>query len=123
MITENLDLFFADFGVSFTAGAISGMCIKDQPGINILGNQVIEVGHQVIVKSSLFGHLLYDDNVTVAGEAYTVKETMPVEDGVFSLITLEKTADPEPPTVIVDGNVDAPEDGGSDDELIFDGNP
>jgi hypothetical protein len=92
VITEDLDLFFADFGVSFAAGAISGMCIKDAPGINILGNQIIEVGHQVIVKSSLFGDLLYNAYVTVAGEAYTVKETMPVEDGAFSLITLEKTA-------------------------------
>ena len=81
MITENLDLFFADFGVSFTAGAISGMCIKDQ---------VIQVDYQVIVKSSLFGGLLYNDYVTVDGLAFVVKETMPVEDGVFSLITLEK---------------------------------
>ena len=91
MITENLDLFFADFGVSFTAGAVSGMCIKDEPGLNILGNQIIEVGHQVIVKSSLFGALLYGDAVTVNGVAFTVKEVMPVEDGAFSLITLEKT--------------------------------
>jgi hypothetical protein len=90
VITENLDLFFADFGVSFVAGAVSGMCIKDQPGINILGDQVIQVDYQVIVKSSLFGGLLYNDYVTVDGLAFAVKETMPVEDGVFSLITLEK---------------------------------
>jgi hypothetical protein len=89
VITENLDLFFADFGVSFTAGATSGMCIKDAPGINILGNQIIEVNHQVIVKSTSFGSLLYNDMVMVAGNAFTVKETMPVEDGAFSLITLE----------------------------------
>lgn len=111
MITENLDLFFVDFGVSFTAGAISGMCIKDAPGINILGNQIIEVGHQVIVKSSQFGNLLYNDNVTVAGESFTVKETMAIEDGVFSLISLEKSfgvtlPTPEPPNnqLILDGN-------------------
>jgi hypothetical protein len=102
--TENLDLFFADFGVSFVAGAVSGMCIKDMPGINILGNQIIEVGHQVIVKSSVFGDLLYGNDVTVAGEAFVVKETMPVEDGAFSLITLEKAADPTPKTVILDGD-------------------
>lgn len=92
MITENLDLFFADFGVSFTAGAVSGMCILDQPGINILGNQVIEVGYQVIAKSSEFGGLLYGDEVEVDGVAFVVKETMPVEDGAFSLITLERSA-------------------------------
>ena len=91
MITENLDLFFADFGVSFTAGAISGMCIKDEPGINILGNQIIEVGHQVLVRTDQFGHLLYGAAVTVGGAAFTVKEPMPVEDGAFTLITLEKT--------------------------------
>lgn len=115
MITENLDLFFADFGVSFTAGAVSGMCLKDQPGLNILGDQVIEVDHQVIVKSAEFGALLYGDPVEVAGEAFIVKETMPVEDGAFSLIRLEKATDPTPPTIILDGN-----DGGN--EFIFDGN-
>lgn len=103
MITENLDLFFADFGVSFTAGAISGMCIKDAPGINILGNQVIEVGHQVIVKSSQFGGLLYNDIVIVAGETFIVKETMPVEDGAFSLVTLEKSAADQATDYILDG--------------------
>ena len=92
MITENLDLFFADFGVSFTAGAISGMCIKDMSGLGIIDGQIINPGHQVLVKSSLFGDLLYNAYVTVAGEAYTVKETLPVEDGAFSLIALEKTA-------------------------------
>jgi hypothetical protein len=92
VITEDLDLFFADFGVSFTAGAVSGMCIKDAPGLNILGNQVIQVDHQVLVKTSAFGGLLYNDPVTVNGEAYTVRETMPVEDGAFSLITLEKAS-------------------------------
>ena len=89
MITENLDLFFADFGVSFVAGAVSGMCIKDQPGINILGDQVIQVDYQVIVKSSLFGGLLYNDIVSVEDKLFTVKEAMPLEDGVFSLINLE----------------------------------
>lgn len=103
MITENLDLFFADFGVSFTAGAISGMCIKDAPGINILGNQIIEVGHQVIVKSSQFGDLLYNDVVIVNGENFTVKETMPAEDGAFSLVTLEKVAADQAATYILDG--------------------
>lgn len=96
MITENLDLFFADFGVSFVAGAVSGMCIKDAPGINILGNQIIEVGHQVIARSSQFGSLLYGDSVAVDGDAYMVKETMPVEDGAFSLITLERLDGPPP---------------------------
>jgi len=104
VITENLDLFFADFGVSFTAGAVSGMCIKDQPGLNILGDQVIEVDHQVIVKSSQFGSLIYNDPVEVEGVSFTVKETLPVEDGAFSLIRLEKNDDPAPPTVILDGD-------------------
>lgn len=119
MITENLDLFFADFGVSFTTGAISGMCIKDMPGVNILGNQIIKVDHQVIVKTAQFGDLLYGDPVTVDGSAYTVKEAMPVEDGAFTLISLEKTANPTPrtvaPTLIFDGN----DDGSA---FIFDGN-
>ena len=98
MITENLDLFFADFGVSFTAGAISGMCIKDMPGVNILGNQVILVDHQVLAKTADFGHLLYGNNVEIDGVAFIVKDApMPVDDGAFCLITLEKPDDPAPP--------------------------
>ena len=116
MITENLDLFFADFGVSFIAGAISGMCLKDMPGMNILGDQVILIDHQVLVRTDEFGDLLYGNNVEVNGVAFIVKDApMPVDDGAFSVITLEKAADPIPPTLILDGN-----DGGN--EFIFDGN-
>lgn len=91
MITENLDLFFADFGVSFVAGAVSGMCIKNMPGMEILGDRVIETDYQVLVKTSQFGNLLYNAAVTVEGAAYTVKDAKPVEDGVFTLVRLEKT--------------------------------
>jgi hypothetical protein len=103
VITEDLDLFFADFGVSFTAGAISGMCIKDMSGLGIIDGQIINPGHQVLVKTSLFGNLLYNAYVTVAGEAYTVKEALPVEDGAFSLVALEKVSAEEAMAYILDG--------------------
>lgn len=91
MITEDLDLFFDDFGVSFTAGAISGKCLKDMPGVSILDDQVLSVDAVVLVKTSEFGHLIYNNAVAIGGEPYIVKQpAMPVEDGAFSLIILEK---------------------------------
>lgn len=90
MITENLDVFFADFGVSFTAGAVSGKCLFNMPGMEALSDRIIETDFTALVKTSEFGSLLYNNAVTVAGVAYVVKVAKPVEDGVFTLITLEK---------------------------------
>ena len=39
-LTENLDVFLADFGVSVTAGAVSGLGILDLPG-ELVGDGMI----------------------------------------------------------------------------------
>lgn len=111
MIAEDLDLFFADFGVSFVAGAVSGMCLKDAPGVAILDDQILSVDGVVLVKTSEFGALLYGDTVAVDGIAYVVKNTKPVEDGAFSLVMLERLDGPPPPipgardvVIVLDGD-------------------
>jgi hypothetical protein len=104
VITEDLDLFFADFGVSFTAGAISGMCIKDMSGLGILDGRIIDPGHQVLVKTSAFSNLFYGTSATVAGEAFTIKDALPIEDGAFSLVALEKVDAEQVPVLILDGD-------------------
>jgi hypothetical protein len=104
VITEDLDLFFADFGVSFTAGAISGMCIKDMSGLGIIDERIIDPGHQVLVKTSAFSNLYYGTSAAVAGEAFTIKDTVPVEDGAFSLVALEKLDADQVPVLILDGD-------------------
>lgn len=92
MFTEDLDLFFADFGVSFTAGAISGKCIKDMSGFGILDDRIVDPGHVVLVKTSAFNNLFSGVSATVAGLPFTIKDAMPVEDGAFSLVALKEIA-------------------------------
>ena len=90
MITEDLDLFFADFGVSFTAGAISGKCIKDMSGFGILDDRIVDPGHVVLVRTDAFNNLFSGISATVAGQPFTIKDAMPVEDGAFSLVALKE---------------------------------
>ena len=104
MITEDLDLFFADFGVSFTAGAIPGMCIKDMSGFGILDDRIVDPGHVVLVKTSAFNNLFSGISATVAGQPFTIKDAMPVEDGAFSLVTLKEIDLPSVPVLILNGD-------------------
>lgn len=104
MITEDLDLFFRDFGVSFTAGAISGLCIKDMSGFGILDDRIIDPGHVVLVKTSAFNNLFSGTSATVAGQPFTIKDAVPVEDGAFSLVTLKEIDLPSVPVLILDGD-------------------
>ena len=104
MITEDLNLFFADFGVSFTAGAISGMCIKDMSGFGILDDRIVDPGHVVLVKTSAFNNLFSGISATVAGRPFLIKDAMPVEDGAFSLVTLKEIDLPSAPVSILDGD-------------------
>lgn len=104
MITEDLDLFFADFGVSFTAGAISGMCIKDMSGFGILDDRIVDPGHVVLVKTSAFNNLFSGISATVAGQPFLIKDAMTIEDGAFSLVTLKEIDLPSVPVLILDGD-------------------
>jgi hypothetical protein len=104
VITEDLDLFFADFGVSFTAGAISGLCIKDMSGFGILDDRIVDPGHVVLVKTSAFSNLFSGISATVAGQPFLIKDAIPVEDGAFSLVTLKEIDLPSVPVLILDGD-------------------
>lgn len=105
MITEDLDLFFADFGISFTAGAISGLCIKNMDGMGILDDRVMDAGDIALGKTSEFGQLSYNDFIVIDNIVYLVKDApRPVEDGVFSLITLERSEVQASIITILDGD-------------------
>jgi hypothetical protein len=104
MTIEDLDLFFADFGVSFTAGAISGICIKDMSGFGILDDRIVDPGHVVLVKTSAFNNLFSGISATVAGQPFTIKDAMPIEDGAFSLVALKEIDLPSVPVLILDGD-------------------
>jgi hypothetical protein len=90
-LTENLDVFLADFGVSVTAGAVSGVGILDMPGELVADGMIITTDYSLRCEASKFGTLAYGASITVGGTAYTIRENRLIEDGVFCEITLQKT--------------------------------
>ena len=93
-LTEDLDVFLADFGVSVTAGAVSSLGILDMPMEVVAGDQVLSIDYKLTVKTSDFGGLLYGDGITVDGVNYTVRSAQPIDDGRFTELFLMKIAPP-----------------------------
>jgi len=90
-LSEDLSVFLNDFGVSVTAGAISGVGVLDMPGQLLAGGMVLSTDYTLTCKAADFGGLLYGDSVTVNGVAYTVRETRLLDDGGFVEIGLQKS--------------------------------
>lgn len=90
--TENLDVFLADFGVSVTAGAVSGSGLLDMPGQLVADGMVITTDYSLRCEALKFGGLIYGAAVTVDGVNYQVRENRLIDDGKFCEITLLKVA-------------------------------
>ena len=104
MITEDLDIFLSDFGVSVTAGAVSGLGILDQPGEAVMDGMVISTSYRLVCRSDEFGWLGYGDLVEADGEAYKVQELGLVVDGKFCAVQLEKVTGGGPVEFVFDGD-------------------
>jgi hypothetical protein len=89
--TENLDVFLADFGVSVTAGAVSGLGLLDMPGELVADGMIITTDYSLRCEASKFGGLIYGAAVTVNSVSYQVRENRLIEDGAFCLLALQKT--------------------------------
>lgn len=77
MISENLDLFFADFGVpvEWQRGMndlVEGKGLLDRPDEINEGTLSISTAHAVTVRTDLFGGMIKGDTVTVDGTEYTL---------------------------------------------------
>ena len=90
-ITEDLDVYLADFGVSCTAGATTAKGILDMPGEVVAGGMVLTTDYFLTTRHSNFGTLISGDSITVDGEGYTVRENRRIGDGKFVEIALQKT--------------------------------
>lgn len=90
-IPEDPAEFLADFGVTVTSGATTGLGILDAPGEYLVNEQVISTGYELCAEASKFGSLGYGAAITVASVAYTVLDNRQLDDGVFCLISLQKT--------------------------------
>ena len=91
MITEDLNIFLADFGVSCTAGAVTALGILDMPSQVLLSDAILSTDYTLTAKASSFGGLQYGDAITVAGVAYTVREAQYIDDGQMVQLGLQKT--------------------------------
>jgi hypothetical protein len=89
--TEDLDVFLADFGVTVTSGAISGSGLLDMPGDLVADGMIITTDYSLRCEASKFSALAYGTAITVDGIGYTIRENKLIEDGVFCMITLQKT--------------------------------
>ena len=90
-LTEDLDIFLADFGVSCTAGATTANGILDMPSQVISDGLVLTTVYTLTARASNFGSLIRGDSITVDGTAYTVRETMLLDDGKFVQLGIQKT--------------------------------
>jgi hypothetical protein len=83
-LTEDLSLFLADFGVTVTSGAVTGLGILDMPGQVVAGEMIITTDYRLTAKTSEFGGLIYGAAVTVNGINYQVRDAMKIDDGEFT---------------------------------------
>lgn len=90
-ITENLNTFLDDFGVTCTAGAVTALGILDMPSQVLLNDAILSTDYTLTARASNFGSLKYGDNITVAGTTYTVRETQYIDDGAMVQLGLQKT--------------------------------
>jgi hypothetical protein len=90
-ITEDLDIFLADFGASCIAGAVTANGILDMPSQILSDGMVLSTDYTLTARTSNFGSLIRGDAITVDTVAYTVRETMLIDDGKFVQIALQKT--------------------------------
>jgi hypothetical protein len=90
-LSEDLSVFLNDFGVTCTSGATTALGILDMPSQVISDGTVLTTDYTLIARASDFGTLIYGASITVATVAYTVRETMLIDDGAFVQIALQKT--------------------------------
>jgi hypothetical protein len=91
-LTEDLNLFLSDFGVTVTSGAVSALGILDMPSQVLAGDMVLSTDYTLTARHADFGGLVYGDSVTVDGVNYQVRETRRIDDGMFVEIGLMKLA-------------------------------
>lgn len=121
MVLEQVapDLLLADFGVSVTAGAISGIGVLDQNSQISLQGQIIMVNYALTCRTDVFGQLQHGAAITIAGEVYEVDhEPIRIADGVYCVIPLERLQgyQGELTDIILDGG-----DATSDSDIIYTG--
>ena len=137
MLTDDPSIYLADFGVTVTAGAVTGTGILDMPSEILLDNQIISTEYTVTCEASKFGGLLYGSQLTVNGAAYEVRAAVLLNDGVFVQLSLQRSTEVPHTTALTPLDANGPDaaiddlgivqldpeiDGGSPTSTYIDGN-
>lgn len=88
---SDADAFLSDFGLTVAADGVTGLGIFDTPSEYIASGRAISDEYLLRVETAKFGGIAYNDNITVEGETYRVRESpRMVDDGMFCLVLLTK---------------------------------
>lgn len=90
MLTEDLSVFLADFGVPASTGAASGTVLFDMPDGEVLNGRMLSTGYLITFRTADFPALKHGDAVTVNGQAYQANDVRLLDDGIFSTAGLQK---------------------------------
>jgi len=90
-LTEDLDIFLEDFGVTCTSGATTAKGILDMPSQVISDGMVLTTDFTLTARATAFGALIRGAAITVDSVAYTVRETMLIDDGQFVQLGIQRT--------------------------------
>lgn len=89
-VTENLDAFLQDFGVSVVLGSVSGLGVLDMPDQVVGGGLVQSTDYSLICKTADFGGATLGDAILVDGLAYEVRDVNKIDDGRFCRLSLSR---------------------------------
>ena len=88
-MTEDLSIFFTDFGVDAVCGVDSGRVLLDRPDISALNGMMIAEDAFITFPADTFPSVVSDVAITVDGKAYTVREVFALGDGAMKRATLK----------------------------------
>ena len=88
--TEDLDIFLADFGQAVIRDGVSYKGILEQPDEIVADGLVMTTDYELTGKTSELGSLVFDDNISVDGDNYKVRQARKIDDGKFCLVSLNK---------------------------------
>ena len=91
-LSDDLDVCFSDSSaVSATSGSTSGKGHLDQPTNIAVGDQVLYIDYAFRCKTSDFGTLKSGDVITINSVAYTVRMADQEDDGLITVLSVQKT--------------------------------
>ena len=91
--TEDLDAFFVDFTDEVIWDNAEYKGILEEPDQILADGVVLSTEYQLTVKTTDFASVVFDKDLVINSEAYTVRNMRKIDDGSLSIISLSKTSE------------------------------